>query len=52
MSGENVSGPPLPTGKTGKPVSEALLNEKASLPQPSQSVDGNTSTLELVFERE
>jgi hypothetical protein len=30
MSGENVSGPPLPTPKTGKPVSEALLNEKAS----------------------
>jgi len=28
MADGNVSGPPLPTVKTNKPVSEALLNEK------------------------
>jgi hypothetical protein len=28
MADGNVSGPPLPTGKSNKPVSEALLNEK------------------------
>ena len=28
MSNENTAAPPLPTPKTSKPVSEALLNEK------------------------
>lgn len=31
MSNENVSAPPLPTPKTSKPVSEALLNEKVGI---------------------
>lgn len=44
MSGENVSGPPLPTSKTGKPVSEALLNEKASLLCPPYDTKSRYST--------
>lgn len=28
MAEKNVSGPPLPTARSTKPVSEALLNEK------------------------
>jgi hypothetical protein len=32
MAEGNVSGPPLPTVKTNKPVSEALLNEKVCRP--------------------
>ncbi|ERF73972.1 hypothetical protein EPUS_07823 [Endocarpon pusillum Z07020] len=35
MAEKNVSGPPVPTARSPKPVSEALLNEKvreASLP--------------------
>lgn len=28
MAEKNVSGPPLPTARSAKPVSEALLNEK------------------------
>jgi hypothetical protein len=28
MAEKNVSGPPVPTAKSTKPVSEALLNEK------------------------
>jgi hypothetical protein len=28
MAEKNVSGPPVPTAKSPKPVSEALLNEK------------------------
>jgi len=32
MAEGNVSDPPLPTAKTNKPVSEALLNEKVRQP--------------------
>ena len=48
MAEDNVSGPPLPTVKTNKPVSEALLNEKVCRPD-LQSTEG---ALQLLWHKE
>ena len=45
MAEGNVSGPPLPTVKTNKPVSEALLNEKVR----RTAILSSTEALQLLW---